>query len=357
MPLLPLVGHRPLRDRLRDAVDRGALPASLLLHGPRGVGKQRLALWLGQLLLCTAPGDRPCGACTACRYALALAHPDLRWFFPRPRLTNADAISDDVLADYAEALAERAERGGLHAPPEGTEGLFVATVRAIVHLTAQTPALGRRKVFVVGDAERMVPQEGADQAANAFLKLLEEPPADTTLILTTSEPGALLPTIRSRVVAVRVPALPDTEVRELLAVPEFAAALDAADVPAGLEHRLAAAAGAPGRLLGTSMERDALETARTLLGSIAHDRGSQVSAIAALGSSRARGLFTGVLDALALLLRSRVEDAVRLGDRRRAVAAARGVELVEEAKLRAAGNVNPQLIGASLLRGFMELGV
>jgi DNA polymerase-3 subunit delta' len=47
----------------------------------------------------------------------------------------------------------------------------------------------------------MVPQEGADAAANAFLKLLEEPPADTTLILTSSEPGALLPTIRSRVVA------------------------------------------------------------------------------------------------------------------------------------------------------------
>ena len=57
---------------------------------------------------------------------------------------------------------------------------------------------------MIGDAERMVAQEGSDQAANAFLKLLEEPPADTTLILTSSEPGALLPTIRSRSVSVRV---------------------------------------------------------------------------------------------------------------------------------------------------------
>ena len=75
---------------------KGTLPSSLLLHGPRGVGKQRLALWLGQLLLCQANDDAemPCGRCTACRFALELGHPDLRWFFPRPRLSGADASSD-----------------------------------------------------------------------------------------------------------------------------------------------------------------------------------------------------------------------------------------------------------------------
>lgn len=357
MPLLPLIGHRPLRERLRAAVANSTLPASLLLQGPRGVGKQRLALWLGQLILCSAPGERPCGACPSCRYALALAHPDLRWFFPRPRLSDADASSEDVLADYAEALAERVEAGGLYAPPAGTEGLFVATVRAIVHLAAQTPALGTRKVFVVGDAERMVPQEGADQAANAFLKLLEEPPADTTLVLTTSEPGALLPTIRSRVVSVRVPPLTESEMREMLAMPAFEAALDAAHVPAGVEARLAAAGGAPGRLLGASIENDALETARALLGSLRDDRAARMLAVLALGGSRARGFFSGVLDALTVLLRSRMEDASRQGERAQAVAAARAVALVEEAKARAAGNVNPQLLGASLLRGLEELRV
>lgn len=357
MPLLPLIGHRQLRDRLRAAVSNGTLPASLLLHGPRGVGKQRLALWLGQLVLCTAPDDRPCDRCPSCRYVLALANPDLRWFFPRPRLSDANASSDEVLADYAEALAERSDAGGLYAPPAGTEGLFVASVRAIVHLAAQTPALGSRKVFVVGDAERMVPQEGADQAANAFLKLLEEPPADTTLVLTTSEPGALLPTIRSRVVSVRVPPLSESEMREMLALPAFAAALDAAEVPGDAEARLAAAGGAPGRLLGSSIERDALETARALLGSLQEDRATRMRAVLALGGSRARGFFSGVLDALTVLLRSRVEEAARRGEGARAVAAARAVDLVEEAKMRAAGNVNPQLLGASLLRGFEELRV
>ena len=66
------------------------------------------------------------------------------------------------------------------------------------------PSVGSRKVFVVGDAEAMVPQESSPEAANAFLKLLEEPPADTTLILTSSNPGALLPTIKSRVLPIRL---------------------------------------------------------------------------------------------------------------------------------------------------------
>src|SRR6185312_2271062 len=96
------------------------------------------------------------------------------------------------------------------------EGIYVATVRSLVQHAAKTPAMGRRKVLIVGDAERMVPQEGSDAAANAFLKLLEEPPADTTIVLTSSEPGSLLPTIRSRVVSMRVPPVSEQAVRAFL---------------------------------------------------------------------------------------------------------------------------------------------
>src|SRR3712207_9415645 len=63
----------------------------------------------------------------------------------------------------------------------------------------------------------MVPQESSPEAANAFLKLLEEPPADTVLILTSSNPGALLPTIRSRVLPVRLLRLPAPEAAGFLA--------------------------------------------------------------------------------------------------------------------------------------------
>ena len=223
MPI-ELYGHDDLRERLSRAADQGTLPASLLLHGPRGVGKQRLALWLAQLLLCgNKPG--PCGECQNCRYSRQLAHPDLHWYFPRPRLKNPNPGLDEVREDYLDAIAERAANDGLYATPPGSEAIYVAAVRAILREAAMAPAVARRKVFIIGDAERMVAQEGADQAANAFLKLLEEPHQNTNLILTSSEPGALLPTIRSRTASVRVRPLGEASMRAFLADPAVVQAL------------------------------------------------------------------------------------------------------------------------------------
>jgi DNA polymerase-3 subunit delta' len=113
MPLLPLVGHDALRERLGGQIARGALPASLLFQGAPGVGKQRLALWLGQRLLCES-ADAPCGACQHCSYALRGVHPDLRWYFPRPRLKDSsDVALEEVARDYAEEIAERIDAHGL----------------------------------------------------------------------------------------------------------------------------------------------------------------------------------------------------------------------------------------------------
>jgi DNA polymerase III subunit delta' len=223
-----------------------------------GVGKQRLALWTGQLLLCAANGERPCGKCQHCRYSSGLVHPDLHWYFPRPRLKGPDPSAETVREDYSDAILERVEQHGLYPPADGTEAIYVAAVRALLQQAALSPALAGRKVFVIGDADRMVPQEGSEQAANAFLKLLEEPPADTTLILTSSEPGALLPTIRSRVVAIRVPVLPEKSVRGFLGEPAVSAALSESGAPSSTEDRLRLAQGAPGVLLAAAGLREAL---------------------------------------------------------------------------------------------------
>src|SRR6266545_1743946 len=254
MPIVPLFGHGELRSRLAESVKRGTLPASLLLTGPRGVGKQRLALWLGQLLLCDSRTKAPCGECQSCRFSHELTHPDLHWYFPRPRRKDGDPDLDDVRADYADAIADRARDGGLYAPPSGSEGIYVATVRAIVQQAVLSPAIARRKVFIIGEAERMVPQEGSEQAANAFLKLLEEPPADTTIVLTSSEPGALLPTIRSRVAAVRVPPVSQNDVRDFLTNATVATRLARDNaLPTSVAERVVFAGGAPGRLLAGAM--------------------------------------------------------------------------------------------------------
>src|SRR5262249_42287023 len=90
MTIVPLFGHVDLRGRVAAARTRGALPAALLLQGPRGIGKQRAALWIAQLLLCDKPGAEPCGTCQHCRFVVALKHPDLHWYFPRPRPKDSD---------------------------------------------------------------------------------------------------------------------------------------------------------------------------------------------------------------------------------------------------------------------------
>jgi DNA polymerase-3 subunit delta' len=348
--IVPLFGHEALRQRLRDAAQRGRLPGSILLHGPRGVGKQRIALWLGQTLLCAGQEERPCGVCQHCRYSSALVHPDLHWYFPRPRLKEADPDPDTVRADYADAVAERVEQRGLYPPADGSDGIFVAAVRALLQQASLSPALARRKVFVVGDAERMVSQEGAEQAANAFLKLLEEPLADTTLILTSSEPGALLPTVRSRVVGIRVAPLPEASVRRFLAEPAVAAALSESGAPESLDERVRLAQGAPGALLAATGLREALDQAgRLLAAAVRGDTTERLRLAFVQGSSKARGGFAQTLEALTVLLHQRVRNAVRDGEPR-AANTARALELVERAKLLATGNVNPQLVSASLIR-------
>ena len=369
MPLLPLFGHEPLRARLLAAHRRGALPSSLLLQGARGVGKQRFALWLGQALLCASPGadGAPCDRCQPCRFVVDGTHPDLHWFFPRPRLKDGDASAAEVRADLAEAIAERLrERHGLWAAPAGNEGLFVATMRAVVQQAAISPAMGRRKVFVLGDAERMVPQEGADAAANAFLKLLEEPPADTTLILTSSEPGALLPTIRSRVVSLRVAPLREDEVRALLAQPvtvpagktekdgtkqvPVAELLRAAGAPGDPTALATRAHGAPGALFSAGERGAAVAEAERLLRAVLDGtRADRLRAAFGQGASKARGAFSDVLDALTERLHALTRDTVTRNPAR-ALAATRAMDAVERAKRRAAGNVSPQLVTAELLQ-------
>lgn len=350
MPLLPLHGHAALRARFDDAIRRNALPGSLLLHGPAGVGKQRLALWLGQRLLCTGAEPRPCGRCEHCRFALAGTHPDIHWYFPRPRLKDGDASPAKIEADMREALDDRL-RTGAYGRPAPEEGIYVATIRAIVNSAAFAPAIGARKVYVLGEAERMVIREDAEEAAGAFLKLLEEPPARATIVLTTSEPGALIPTIRSRLVAVRVPPLASKDVHAVLAEPAMREAIASAGGPAAAaeQHRLAA--GAPGALLAGAEWGEALARARRLLDAASeHDRKAQAKTALMQGSNKARGAFSTALDALTALLHERVRAATERGNPHGASSAARAIDHVERAKERATGNVNPQLITSELLR-------
>lgn len=349
MPIVPLHGHSALTRRIARAIGAKSLPQSLLIHGEPGIGKQRLALWIASSLLCER-GAPPCGSCRQCRYLTELQHPDLIWVFPRPRLKDSDATADEVREDLAHAIKSRVEQLGLYPTPPGNEGIYVPTIRAIVRAASITPAFARRKVIIVGDAERMVSQEGSDQAANAFLKLLEEPAADTWAILTSSAPGALLPTIRSRVVSMRASRLSNAEMGGWLAEPAVSDALAARELPGGRTQWIEMAEGAPGRLLATSATTKESETARRLISSVsAASRERETREAMRMASYGARGGFADVLEAMATELRASMQAAVSGGKEALARGLARSIERVEDAKILAYGNVNPQLITSELL--------
>ena len=221
-------GQEALLRRLGGAIARGRLPQSLLLQGPEGVGKRALALWIARALQCDgsgsdaqrdAAGDAPCGACRSCRMAARLEHPDIHVHFPmpRPKATASRAkLREAIEAQRHERLALLREDLHARLDPEAVTGLYVAAVENIREQASRRPSMSRKSVFVVEEADRMVPQSASPEAANAFLKLLEEPPAFAWIVLTSSRPDALLPTIRSRSVPLRVAPLPTDRVAAYL---------------------------------------------------------------------------------------------------------------------------------------------
>lgn len=314
MPMHPLIGHHQARRRLAASYRSGRLPQVILLTGPEGVGKQRLGLWLAQLLFCGEKAEEPCGRCRACKLVLELSHPDLHWFVPvpRPKAADPDKQIEEVGELLAEAMAARRAEPWCE-PADGMSAHPLASAKLVLRRAALTPVEGSRKVFILGEADRLVPQESSPEAANALLKLLEEPPADTWIVLTTTEPERVLPTIRSRAVPLRLATLPKGSV----------------PTPPGVEERSAKAG----------------SDARALLETIKAGRAARLERSLKQAPWSARGGFTDMLDALAEELAGRARAAKSGATAERLV---RALERVQIARVEAQGNVNPQLLLASL---------
>lgn len=178
--------NQPLFESFRSRA--GRLPHALLIHGARGTGKLALAERLAQLLLCevAAPASRPCGQCEGCRWFRAGSHPDLRRVEP-----EALAREPTMETEEGDAPAKKGK--------PSTE-IKVEQVRDLAGFLNLRSHRGGLRVALVHPAEDLNPN-----AANALLKGLEEPPAGAIFLLVSHRPARLLPTIRSRCVALPVP--------------------------------------------------------------------------------------------------------------------------------------------------------
>jgi DNA polymerase-3 subunit delta' len=327
----------------------------MVISGPSGVGKQRLALWLAQLVLCEQHGDEPCGRCRACRLVEGLAHADLHWFvpIPRPKAADPDKAVDEAAQAIAETLDERRAKP-LYAPPDGMASHSMASVRLLQRRASLTSVEGGRRVFILGDAERLVPQESSQEAANALLKLLEEPPAGSLFLLTTLDPRRLLPTIRSRAVPLRLNRLTDDEVRSFLRR-ELSPPLAAPE----LDERVAMSRGSIGVAVAAGDESGrAYRAAGRLIEAVLAGAADRYEQALRQAPYSARGEFTAMLDALADTLSEAARGSLgqstrrpvpaRLLERADPASLLRAMERVAEAREAAYGNVNPQVLLAVL---------
>ncbi len=148
-----------IAGQLQRGLRRGRLAHAYLFYGPRGAGKEALARTLAQALNCRAAEADACGACDSCRRVAQHRHPDVYWLRPE---SKSRAIKIEQVREFMQSVNLRSNMGGV-------------------------------KVGIVVDAECL-----NEAAANAFLKTLEEPPAQTVIVLLTAEPQRLLPTILSR---------------------------------------------------------------------------------------------------------------------------------------------------------------
>ncbi len=361
-PGLPdVAGRAELEERLRQAVLRNRMPQSLLFYGPAGVGKQTLALWTAALLQCDQTG--PCGECRSCRLAARLEHPDIHWHFPlvKPKTTGSPKKFREKLEEARLQELDRRRTHPLTVPEEdGVTGIYLAAVEEIRLQAARRPAAAQVSVFVIGDAEQMVPQRSSPWAANAFLKLLEEPPRYAYIILTSSRPNALLPTIRSRALSVRLPPIADVDVArfltERMAMDHAAADRTARLAQGSIGHAMRLAAG---------QETERGSQAVSLLAAALSPKDAARHAAALSFTARgARGEFSLLLSALAGVLRDLLSVVAGAGEHaldpelarkitRKYKLSSQGLVLamdrVEEAVLAASGNANPQAVAATLL--------
>ncbi|MBI1807605.1 MAG: DNA polymerase III subunit delta' [Ignavibacteria bacterium] len=203
---------------LSTSLERGRLAHAYLFSGAEGVGKYAMAIELAKILNCEQSSIEACDHCPSCKRAESLLHPNIRVVFALP-VGKSEKYGDAPLAKLTnEEVTIVQEQLGLKAKnpyhtiviPRAND-IKVNSVREI-RREASLSSFGRgNKVFIILEAEHM-----NDEASNAILKTLEEPHDDTYLILTSSRPDNLLPTINSRCQHLRFDHLSEGQIGQAL---------------------------------------------------------------------------------------------------------------------------------------------
>lgn len=266
MKLADVVGHEQAAGRLRRAATEGRVPTAFLFLGPEGVGKRALADAFAARLLCEKPvADDACTTCAQCTRVAAGSHPDVR----------------------------------VVVREEGRRDVRIEQVRELSRWLTLQPLMAARKIAVVDGAHEL-----NEHGQNALLRMLEEPPGRSVIVLLATSAALLLPTVRSRCQVVRLDPLPPDAVARVLVARGLQA--DRAELLTGL------AEGSPGRALALDADDVAKARAR-VLAALPNLRTASAAELSALAQELARGSLDAALAAVVAFYRDLLQVGLGAG--------------------------------------------
>ena len=272
-----LTGNARVKAALKRMLVTERLPGAMLFVGEEGIGKKRFALEVARALNCRTPKDREaCGVCSSCTRIVKLNY---------PQREDADEWTQIIWTDHPDV--------GLVVAPKRV--LRVEQMRQIEKEANFRPFEGKARVFLIDEADKL-----NDASANALLKVLEEPPRTSYLILITARPAMLLPTILSRCQMIRFSPLTPSEIETHLTTNKLADTKTA-------RLRARAASGSIGRALSgdlvtfTSHRKAMLKVLNALV--LSQDRAQLLRAAEQLNEAQYKEEFEERLDVLETLIR------------------------------------------------------
>lgn len=202
--------QKAIWDQLKKVIVSNRLGNAYLFYGPSGCGKEYIATQFAQMLNCEKEIGNICGNCSSCKRSKILQHENIKLVFPLPVSKNQSSNDESEFSRgnidiITENVKKKSENPFYKIQIPHANRILIQSIRTLRRTLYLKTQNSGRKVVLVFDAHLL--NSGQGEAANAFLKILEEPPSNTTIILVTDYLELLLPTILSRCQKINFPKL------------------------------------------------------------------------------------------------------------------------------------------------------
>lgn len=214
MRFADIIGLEEEKNRLRSFITSDRIPHAMILHGPEGSAKLALGLAFVNYMQCLHPADgEPCGKCNACQKTFKMIHPDVHFYFPMSGGKDYTVI--EYTNDWRNAVLNNPYLSIAHWQETIEKDNKLLNINAeecknMVRSMSMTIYEGKHRILFI-----WLPEFLGNQG-NILLKLVEEPPANSLILLITENIQALLPTLLSRCQSVSIPSFKDEEIKRAL---------------------------------------------------------------------------------------------------------------------------------------------